>query len=72
MQIVGFLMRRAQFTYNTWLMLYLFVSRKYCSEAEFLKMTDKVKRGDIVGVRGKPGEMATTNVTPTKNVINGP
>lgn len=35
--------------------LFLSIIRHYPSEEEFLETNEKIKRGDIVGVRGKPG-----------------
>jgi lysyl-tRNA synthetase class 2 len=31
-------------------------AKQYSSEEEFLKVTDKIKRGDIIGCRGHPGK----------------
>lgn len=32
------------------------INRFYTSEEEFLKATEQVKRGDIIGVKGHPGK----------------
>ena len=48
-QIVGSLVQSL-------LSFFLFCFSRYSSEEEFFKVTEKVKRGDIVGVRGKPGK----------------
>lgn len=36
--------------------LFLSIIRHYPSEEEFLETNEKIKRGDIVGVRGKSGK----------------
>ena len=34
----------------------LSATRHYNSEEGFIKVTDKIKTGDIIGVKGRPGE----------------
>jgi lysyl-tRNA synthetase class II len=40
----------------------VYIYRHYPSEKAFVETNDKVKRGDIVGVRGKPGKTHHSNV----------
>ena len=34
-----------------------FLCRNFASEEEFYKMNDKIRRGDIIGVKGHPGKI---------------
>lgn len=42
--------------------------RYYTSEDDFLKMTEKIKRGDIVGVEGYPGNSVWSIICQSPNL----